>query len=66
VQIRINGKLRDVPQSVPLRQLLEEMDLPSKQVAVEVNHELIPRQKHPDYIVQSGDELEIVTLAGGG
>lgn len=49
-----------------LDQLLQQLSLQANHVAVEVNMELIPRTKHSEYELQPGDELEIVTLAGGG
>ena len=66
LEIRINGESRSVSPSTSLSQLLEELSLQSKQVAIEVNMELIPRTKHSEYEIQPGDEIEIVTLAGGG
>jgi len=37
-----------------------------KPVAVEVNLELVPRQRHAEHRLAEGDRLEIVTLVGGG
>ncbi len=66
MQISINGESRELENSLTLTQLLEQLELPSRQVAIEVNLELIPRDKHSEYELQPGDKLEIVTLAGGG
>lgn len=66
LDIKINGQPRSVQPATSLTKLLEELSLQSKQVAIEVNMELIPRTKHSEYEIQSGDEIEIVTLAGGG
>ena len=47
-------------------QLLEQLRLDPRQVAVEVNYELIPRVRHAEQVIHKGDRLEIVTLVGGG
>ena len=46
--------------------LLAELDLDSRQVAVEVNLELVPRSRHAECQLEPGDEVEVVTLVGGG
>lgn len=66
VQVSINGKSAQVQQPATLTDLLQQLDLNPRQVAVEVNRQLIPRGQHGDYTLNDGDELEIVTLAGGG
>jgi thiazole synthase len=35
-------------------------------VAIELNRDLVPRARHADTSIQDGDELEVVTLVGGG
>ncbi|HEX5500519.1 MAG TPA: sulfur carrier protein ThiS, partial [Thermomicrobiales bacterium] len=46
--------------------LLGELGLEPKQVAVEVNLELVPRGRHAEHALAAGDRLEVVTLVGGG
>jgi sulfur carrier protein len=66
VQITVNGQPREVPEGITVAQLLDELALATKYVAVEVNLQLVPRQKHARYRLGEGDRLEIVTLVGGG
>ena len=66
VHVSINGKSERVERPVTLTGLLQQLDLNPRHVAVEVNRQLIPRAKHSEYSLNDGDELEIVTLAGGG
>jgi sulfur carrier protein len=35
-------------------------------VAVEVNLEVVPRDRHAETTLHDGDRLEVVTLVGGG
>jgi len=46
--------------------LLDALALPSRQVAVEVNLQLVPRARHAEYRLAEGDRIEIVSLVGGG
>lgn len=66
VQVSINGKSERVERPATLTDLLHRLDLNPRHVAVEVNRQLIPREQHRKYTLNDGDELEIVTLAGGG
>ena len=66
LEITINGQPRAFEPPMTLSQLLEELAMQSQNVAVEVNLELVPRANHADFEINPGDELEIVTLAGGG
>jgi thiamine biosynthesis protein ThiS len=66
VEIRINGEPRTVPSGLTLAGLLAELRLGARYVAVERNLSVVPRTQHAECILQPGDELEIVTLVGGG
>ena len=43
-----------------------QLELPARQIAVEVNEVLIPREQHRAHQLNAGDRVEIVTLVGGG
>ncbi len=66
VDIIVNDEPRRVGQSIAVAELLEELGLADKYVAVEVNRELVPRPRHADHHLAAGDCVEIVTLVGGG
>lgn len=66
VEITVNGQLRRVAEGTTLAELLEQLGLADKHVAVEANLELVPRQRHAGHRLADGDRLEIVTLVGGG
>ena len=46
--------------------LLEQLEIRPQYCAVERNRELVPRGEHASCELHSDDELEIVTLVGGG
>jgi sulfur carrier protein len=65
VQIVCNGQERTLPPGATIAALLEELELRGP-VAVEVNFELAPRERHAQWQLCDGDQLEVVTLVGGG
>jgi thiamine biosynthesis protein ThiS len=66
MQIVVNGTSREVAAGLSIANLLRELQLEPKQVAVEVNLELVPRGRHAEHALSPGDRLEVVTLVGGG
>jgi sulfur carrier protein len=66
MQIVVNDKPREIAEGCTIAGLLEDLGLLGKPVAVEVNFELVPRQRHVEHVLVPGDRLEIVTLVGGG
>lgn len=55
-----------VPQNSTLQDLVEQLQLTGKRIAVEVNLEIVPRSQHSGYQLQPGDRVEIVHAIGGG
>jgi sulfur carrier protein len=66
MRIRVNGEDRDVADGATVASLLELLELPSGRVAVERNKRIVRRATHAETLLAEGDELEIVTLVGGG
>lgn len=66
VKITLNGDPRDVEPGTTVAELLEQLGMQPKFVAVERNLELVPRATHAECILNDADRLEIVTLVGGG
>lgn len=64
--IQFNGQPMDVPDGTSIEQLLAMASVRSRLVAVEVNREIVPRESHAAVKLQAGDEVEVVTLVGGG
>jgi sulfur carrier protein len=66
MQIIVNGQSRAVADGITLAELLTQLDLQAKHVAVEINMELVPRAEHVAHRLADGDQLEVVTIVGGG
>lgn len=68
MQFMLNGEAIEVGLDEPatVQSLLEARQLSGAPCAVEVNAQLIPRQQHREHTLHNGDQIEIVTLVGGG
>jgi thiamine biosynthesis protein ThiS len=66
VTILVNGESRQVADGTTVAQLVADLKLDARPLAVEVNLELVPRSRHTEHQLSEGDRLEIVTLVGGG
>ncbi len=65
-EITLNAEPHSVGLGTTIGQLLGELKVDARRVAVEVNQQLVPRSHHDSRQLQPGDQLEIVTLVGGG
>jgi sulfur carrier protein len=66
IQIHLNGETREVDGEIGLADLLLRLSLPSRQVAVELNRNVIRRPEWEHTIVRDGDKIEVVHFVGGG
>lgn len=66
VEVTINGEKRLFKAGLTIAGLLANLQMNSRAVAVEINQQIQPRATHHQTLIESGDELEIVTLVGGG
>ena len=66
MQVTINGEPRAFAASLKIDELLAELQLGGKRVAVEVNGSIIPRSRHALTALRDGDQILIVQAIGGG
>ena len=62
----VNGEQRDVTDGLSAAQLVEDMEITGKRIAMEVNLEIVPRSIYAEHIFKAGDKVEIVHAVGGG
>lgn len=65
-EIIVNGEKRSVPEGLTLAELVHELDLEGRRVAVEVNQEIVPRSRYAEHVLNGGDRVEVVAAIGGG
>jgi thiamine biosynthesis protein ThiS len=66
LKIRVNGDLLELSGPVTLTALLTTLKIDPRRVAVEHNGAIIKRDRYDSFMVQAGDEIEIVNFVGGG
>ena len=64
--VTINGERRRVASGTSITEMLAEVGLDPLRVAVERNHEIVPRSTFDTVMVEDGDDYEIVHFVGGG
>ena len=68
MKLQINGEERTFPDTAAqtLAALIESLQMKSDRVAVELNRDIVPRDRWPQTSLKDGDRLEIVHFVGGG
>ena len=66
MRIHLNGEAQDVAEGLSIADLLAELDLAGRRVAVELNLDIVPRSQHAETRLRDGDRLEVVLAIGGG
>jgi sulfur carrier protein len=66
ITLYINGQPRQFSAPLLMLDLLAQLELTGKRIAVEKNGEIVPKSQHASTPVMDGDRLEIVVAVGGG
>lgn len=66
MQIQVNGEMLQVQDNITLTDLVSQLELGEKRIAIELNLEIIPRSQHVDTVLKDSDRVEIVHAIGGG
>jgi thiamine biosynthesis protein ThiS len=66
MQLIVNGEVRRVQAALTVADLVTELGLDRRKVAVERNLEIVPRSLHETVQLVDGDRIEIVQFVGGG
>ena len=66
IKIKINGKIKSIKQDSNLSEVLKNLKIPLKKVAIELNQEIVDKKKLNKQILRNNDKIEIVHFIGGG
>jgi len=68
MKLHINGEERsfDSPAPFTLAALVDLLGMKSDRVAVELNRDIVPRDRWSATVLNDGDRLEVVQFVGGG
>ncbi|MBW1752792.1 MAG: sulfur carrier protein ThiS [Deltaproteobacteria bacterium] len=67
MEITVNGEKRTgLTSPLTIAELLEQLGINPKSIIVELNFEIVTKNKVNETIVRDGDTIEIIRLVGGG
>jgi len=66
ITVTINGKPRELPHRMNLRELVLFLNLMPERAIIELNETVIPKNRWTETFLAEDDSLELVSLVGGG
>ncbi len=66
IKIFLNGDSKEIKQNLTLTDLLKDLEITSKHIAIELNDEVVFKSDWNSRILVSEDKLEVVKAIGGG
>ena len=66
IEIRVNGKVKSVSDKYKMSDLVKNLKIPMKKVAIELNQEIIDKKNVNKINLKKNDKIEIVNFIGGG
>ena len=66
IKIKINGKINKIDDKTKLSDLVKNLKVPLKKVAIELNREIVDKKNLNKINLKENDTVEIVRFIGGG
>ena len=66
IKIKANGKIKFIPNNYKMSDLIKNLKIPIKKVAIELNKEIIDKKNINKINLKKDDRIEIVHFIGGG
>ena len=66
IKIRLNGKTKIIKDNYKILNLINDLKLPKKKVAIELNQQILDKKKLGKIKIKNNDKIEIVHFIGGG
>ena len=66
IKIKVNGKFKSVQENYKISDLVKDLKIPLKKVAIELNQEIVDKKKISKISLKKDDKMEIVHFIGGG
>jgi len=66
IKIIVNGKISRIKDDLSLLSYVKKLKIPIKKVAIELNEEIIDKNKLSKIKLKNNDKIEIVHFIGGG
>ena len=65
-KIQLNGDSYEISNGTNLNELLNKLKIQKNKVAIEVNGEIVEKNKYENLVLNKNDKVEIVHFIGGG
>lgn len=66
MRILLNGQNFPLSGKTSVAELVSQKELNPRQIAIEINQQIVPREDYASVWLSDGDQVELVSLAGGG
>ena len=66
IKIKVNGKFQSITDKSKISDLVKNLKIPIKKVAIELNQEIIDKKNINKINLKKNDKIEIVHFIGGG
>ena len=66
IKIKVNGKLSTISNNLSLLNYIKKLKVPLKKVAIELNQQIMDKNKLEKIKLKNNDKIEIVHFIGGG
>jgi sulfur carrier protein len=66
MKIVLNGSERQIENGSTVAELIEQLDLGGRRLAVEIGQEIVPKGSFAERVIEEGEQIEIVHAIGGG
>ena len=66
IEIKVNGKIKHITENYKISDLVNDLKIPLKKVAIELNQEIMDKKNINKIALKKNDKIEIVHFIGGG
>ena len=66
IEIKVNGKIKHITENYKISDLVNDLKIPLKKVAIELNQEIMDKKNINKIVLKRNDKIEIVHFIGGG
>jgi thiamine biosynthesis protein ThiS len=66
IKIKVNGKIKTIIDKLTLHELINDLKIPIRKIAIEFNKEIVDKKKLKKIKLKNKDKIEIVHFIGGG
>jgi len=66
IKIKLNGKSSTIEKNISLKKYINTIKIPIKKVAIELNHQIVDKNRLNKIKLKNKDTIEIVHFIGGG